>query len=244
MLGTYMRIVTLSFPFLVASILAGACSASIAPIGTKVAADAGDSGGGGGGGGGGSDASFDLDIQPANSFSGVDGTHTFKVPIAIYRAGDDLKVTVSDPSIADVRPAKSLAGGGSDNGRYYMLTAKKAGVVDITGTSNGKTITAKLTVQDYAAGRYAAGEGRYKTGPDSDNPSCASCHQKAGGADHSPAALASVNDDEIQAIITSGVKPGGVPIIGPKHTWLATQPQLEGLVTYLRALPPLGFQEQ
>ena len=236
MLGTYMRIVTLPFPFVLACILAGACSASIGPIGSPAVGDGGSSGGGG------SDAALDLDIQPANNFSGVDGSRTFKVPIAVYRAGSDLKVTVSDPSVADIRPAKSL--GGNDTGRYFMLTAKKAGVVDITGTSNGKTITAKLTVQDYAAGRYATGESRYKTGPDNDNPSCASCHQKAGGADHSPAALASVNDEEIQAIITSGVKPGGVPIIGTKHTWTATQPQLEGLVTYLRALPPLGFEEQ
>lgn len=168
--------------------------------------------------------------------------HTYKVPIAIYRAGSDLKVTVSDPSVADIRPAKSL--GTNDNGAYYILTTKKAGVVDITGTSNGKTITAKLTVQTYAPARFTAGEARYKTGPDTDNPGCASCHQKADGADHSPAALASVNDEEIQAIITSGVKPGGVPITQTKHTWTASTTELEGLVTYLRALPPRGFQEQ
>ena len=227
-----MRIVAIPFSFVLASILAGACSASIAPIGSPAGTDAGS----------GADASLDLDIQPASNFSGVDGTHTFKVPIAIYRASADLTVTVSDPSVADIRPAKSL--GGNDNGRYYMLTAKKAGVVDITGKSNGKTITAKLTVQDYAAGRFATGEGRYKAGPDKDNPACASCHQKTGGADHTPAALASVNDEEVQAIITSGVKPGGVPIIEAKHTWSATASQLDGLVTYLRALPPLGYEEQ
>lgn len=229
MLGTKMRFVTVLFLGALALASAVACNATIAPIGSAPVD-------------GGAEAGFDLDIQPANSFSGVDGTHTFKAPIAVYRAGDDLTVTVSDPSVADIRPAKSL--GGEDTGRYFVLTMKKVGTVDVIAKSNGKTTQAKLTVQSYAPTRFAVGEARYKQGPDGNNPGCASCHQKADGADHSPAALASVGDEEISAIITSGVKPGGVPIISLKHTWTATQTELDGLVTYLRALPPRGFQEQ
>ena len=67
-------------------------------------------------------------------------------------------------------------------------------------------------------------------------------------ADDWAAALAeqqAVTPDPVASVPDmAGVKPGGVPIIGTKHTWTATQPQLEGLVTYLRALPPLGFEEQ
>jgi mono/diheme cytochrome c family protein len=185
---------------------------------------------------------IDLLILPNESFTGFDGQHTFKVPVSVYRADSDLKVVLSDPSVADIRPA-TYADPQADNGKYYVLTAKKAGQVTITATSRGKTVTSKLTVQAYPAARFTAGERRYQNASGAD-PSCASCHQKAGGADHSPTALSSAGDPDIASVVTSGVKVGGIPITTVQHTWTVTPTELDGLVTYLRALPPRGYTEQ
>jgi mono/diheme cytochrome c family protein len=187
-------------------------------------------------------AEIDLLILPNESFTGFDGLHTFKVPVSVYRADTDLKVTLSDSSVADLRPA-IYADPQADDGKYYVLTAKKAGEVTITATSRGKTVTSKLTVQAYPQARYTAGERRYQNASGAD-PACASCHQKAGGADHSPTALSSATDQDIASVVTTGVKTSGIPITAVQHTWAVTPTELDGLVTYLRALPPRGYTEQ
>jgi mono/diheme cytochrome c family protein len=186
-------------------------------------------------------AEIELSILPEESFTGFDGQHTFKVPVAVYRTGADLQMVLSDPNLADIKPA-SVANP-EDNGRYYLLTPKKVGSATLTATSRGKSVTAKFTVQSYTPARYAAGEARYKNGGNGD-PSCASCHQKAGGADHSPTALSSATDADIVATITSGIKVGGIPITSVTHTWTVSQAEQDGLVTYLRGLPPLGYTER
>src|SRR5688572_4940244 len=64
-----------------------------------------------------SDAGFDsqpspdsglgvLTFMPEESFSGFDGTHAFKVPVAVYDSADDLQVTATDPSAAEIVPTK------------------------------------------------------------------------------------------------------------------------------------------
>ena len=66
----------------------------------------------------------------------------------------------------------------------------------------------------------------------------------AAGVDHSPASLASVSDEDVAVIISTGIL-NGQPIMipgGVKHQWTTTPTEMDGLVTFLRALPPKGFK--
>jgi hypothetical protein len=70
--------------------------------------------------------------------------------------------------------------------------------------------------------------------------------------DHSPAAIATASDQDVGVIITTGVLPGfgpGAPSViaipaypGTLHKWSVTGAERDGLVTFLRALAPRGFQ--
>jgi hypothetical protein len=75
---------------------------------------------------------------------------------------------------------------------------------------------------------------------DGSQPACTQCHDANGGIDHSPATMASSDDIAVQAIITTGVL-NEHPITGVVHKWQASDTELTGLVTYLRALEPRGF---
>lgn len=187
-----------------------------------------------------SNSTPDLQFLPAAVYSGFDGTHPFKAPIAVYGGGDDVVVTAADPSVCDIEPT-ALLDPGSDRGKWFMLTMKKAGATQLTTTSGGKSATVLLTVTEYAPGRYAVGESRYTNAAGAE-PACLQCHGGQAGIDHSPAALASAQDAQIEAVITTGIKVAGNPIQStPEHTWTPTSAQLDGLVTYLRALPPRNF---
>ena len=187
------------------------------------------------------DATPDLQIRPPLAYTGVDGTHVFKVPVAVYGAAADLSLTASDSALVTLAPA-TLANPTGDDGKYYLVTAKKAGTVTLTATSGGRSVTSQLTITDYPAARYSAGETKYKAGyaPKSEPP-CTQCHTGAGGVDHSPASLASIADEEVKVIISTGIL-NGAPIPMIKHQWTTTPDEMDGLVTFLRALPPKGLQ--
>lgn len=194
----------------------------------------------------------ELLFRPDRVYSGVDGTHTFKIPIAVYDSDSDLAVTASDGTALTIKPAALKnpvdMDGVTDNGKYYMVTALKAGSYTLTAKSKGRTVTASVTVVDYAAGRWAAGDGRYNNGMTTgQGRACANCHVNGLAIDHSPAALATATDQEIGIIITSGVKPGPSVIKIPsepatQHKWTVTDPEKDGLITYLRAIDPRGFK--
>jgi hypothetical protein len=194
-----------------------------------------------------------LLFRPNLVYSGVDGTHTFKVPLAVYDSDTDLVVTPSDPSaltLAKTTLKNPVSPDGvTDNGKYFMITALKAGTYMLTATSKGRSTTASVTISDYAANRWDDGSARYNNGDMSMTATraCANCHVNGLAIDHSPAALATATDQEIGIIITTGVKPGPsvikIPMQpGTQHKWDVTGPEKDGLVTYLRAIDPRGFQ--
>lgn len=206
-----------------------------------------------------SDAGFDsrpapdsglgiLHFRPEQTYSGFDGTNTFRVPIAVYDADDDLTVVATDPSTVDIVP-KQLANpvlddGTIDNGKYFFVTVKKAGTITLQAKSRGETAEARIDVTEYAPDRWSVGETRYKLGA-SGEPACAMCHAGGQAIDHSPAALATATDEQIAAVITSGISISGFPIRidgSPGHRWTVTDDERDGLVTYLRALEPRGFE--
>ena len=188
-----------------------------------------------------------LQFRPAQMYSGVDGTHAFKVPFAIYNAGDDVEVTASPASAVKITP-KALAAAEGDKGKYYFAETKAAGDVTLTVKSNGKTASGTLHIEQYAAARWSAGEQRYINAVDDAHPACSKCHGE-GGIDHSPSALASVTDEKIGLIMSTGLSTGNFPISVDKtqypdgHKWTSGPgPEQDGLITYLRALEPKGFK--
>ncbi len=194
-----------------------------------------------------------LLFRPNVVYSGVDGSKTFKVPLAVYDGESDLVVTASDPTALTL--AKTTlknpvsADGITDNGKYYMITSLKAGTYTLTATSKGRSTTASITITDYAANRWSDGNARYNNGVTTmtADRACANCHVNGLAIDHSPAALATATDQEIGIIMTTGVKPGPSVIKvpnepGTQHKWTVSDLQKDGLVTYLRAIDPRGFQ--
>ncbi len=179
-----------------------------------------------------------LRVLPTAAFSGFDGTHTFRVPIAVYGASD-ATLTASDPSMVTIAPAK-LTGTVQDNGVYFMVTTRKAGTVTLTATARGATVTSSFTATPYTVDQYATGEARYTTSSTS-GPACQSCHYEGGGIDHSPSQMASAKDGDVVSVITAGVLVDGNPITQIKHKWAVTDAESAGLVSYLRALTPRGF---
>jgi len=190
----------------------------------------------------------ELLFRPDALFSGFDGAHTFVAPIAVYDSDSDLTVTASDPSAVTITPKQLVnpvsPDGVTDNGKYFFVTAKKAGTVTLTAKSKGRSTTATLTIADYAAGRWAAGDARYKAAGTGAAQPCTNCHVDGQAIDHSPATMSSATDQEVGLIITSGIKPPSIPITGVpfSHKWTVTPEEKDGLVTYLRALEPKGFK--
>lgn len=179
-----------------------------------------------------------LRILPEVAHSGFDGTHTFRAPVGVYGASTASLVS-SDPTVVTIEAA-TLSDSVQDDGVYFMVTAKKPGTVTLTATSGGATVTSTFTVNAYTTQQYAAGEARYTTSSTS-GPACQSCHFEGGGIDHSPSTMASADDRDVISVITTGVLVAGNPITEVKHKWAVTDAEAAGLVTYLRALTPRGF---
>jgi mono/diheme cytochrome c family protein len=188
-----------------------------------------------------------MSFSPDAVFSGFDGEHAFKVPIAVYDAADDLVVSAKDPSsatIVKVKLAKPVVDGVLDNGKYFMVTPKKAGPIMLVAKSAGRSIEATLTVSEYTSAQYLAGKQRYENGGTNGDPACVQCHGGSAGIDHSPAALASVDDQKVGTVITSGISTSGFPIkeASKGHRWDVTEEERQALITFLRGLEPRGFE--
>ena len=182
---------------------------------------------------------IDLAVYPLRQYTGFDGTHDFQVPYSVFRAKEDLTLTASDPDAVEITPATYASA--KEDGRYFLVKAKKAGDITLTAKSRGKTVSSTLSVADYAAARYAAGQERYLNEGTDGQPACASCHQKPDGPDHSPAAISAASDDAVKAVIRTGIDLSNSPITKTDHRWKVEGATLDGLVTYLRALPPHGY---
>lgn len=183
------------------------------------------------------DPQVQLQIMPGATHSGFDGTHTFRVPVAVY-GSPDATLGASDPSVASIAPA-TLVDTTQDTGKYFFVTTKKAGTVTLTASAHGRSVTATLDVATYTAAEYAAGEQRYMNGAAS-GPACVQCHG-ASGIDHSPSQMASATDGDVVSVITTGILVEGNPITSVRHKWAVTDAEAKGLVVYLRALAPRGF---
>ena len=181
-----------------------------------------------------------LSIAPLNTYSGYDGTHKYRVPLGVLGGGSDLKITASPPKAVSFETTRLIDPMG-DLSTYFFVTTQAAGEVTITASSGGKSVSAKITITAYPASDYSIGEMRYVNGEASDPP-CLTCHGEQGGIDHSPTRLAPVTDAQALTAILTGIEPSGDPVPTPKHSWAVTDAEKKGLLSYLRAIPPKGFQ--
>jgi mono/diheme cytochrome c family protein len=179
-----------------------------------------------------------LQVMPTATHSGWDGMHTYRVPVAVYGASDAMLVA-SDASMVSIEAAQ-LTDTSQDQGKYFMVTAHKAGAVTLTAKTKGGSASATLNIATYALDDFTVGAQRYMNAAAS-GPACIQCHSANGGIDHSPSQMASASDSDVVSVITTGVLVEGNPITQVKHKWAVSEQEARGLVAYLRALPPRGF---
>ncbi|MGH7434969.1 MAG: hypothetical protein ACRENE_04780 [Polyangiaceae bacterium] len=96
-----------------------------------------------------------LSVKFNPVYSGFDGTHTYQVPV-FAEGVDPSTVTwgASDPSYVSMQPYVT----------GVMITTRKAGEVDIIARSGSKCGTTHLTITQFQASDWTAGNARYNNG--------------------------------------------------------------------------------
>ena len=225
-----------------------------------------------GGGGGGSsypDAGPELNdpesarLFPLEIHTGYDGSAEFRVPVYTdlsKHVFGEAQWSTGDSSIVQVEPVDEPSQYPS-RGVWAMLTTKGPGQTTVTATIGDYLVGSTVTVASYTPAQVAAGQARYNGNGTGDRVSCASCHQQAGGVDHSPTEMAHHDDDALLTVITEGhypdlcvtdegdectcgtsgceTEPGYV--LSVEHQWNLTEDEAAGIVPYLRSLAPRGF---
>lgn len=182
-----------------------------------------------------SNAKAEFRVFPETLYSGFGGTtQAYKVPVLGLNAPGAVTWTVEDPSMAVVD---------STSGSNVTFKTLKAGTTKVTATSGGQSVSVDLVINEYTTADWTAGQQRYTNGADAKNPACNTCHNGAGGPDHTPTELDADPDDEIAVTFTTGVDPEGRPVNDGNHKWTVTDAQKKGLMSYLRSLPPTGYPE-
>lgn len=221
--------------------------------------------GDGGDGGDGSHADGNPDLAtvfPPVVHTGYDGAHQFQVPVStdlVNQVDGEVSWSSGDSSIATVESVATPAGYPATRGVWAMITAAGAGQTTVSATIGSHTVSAEVEVAAYTSEQVMAGDTRYHT--DGAEQSCASCHQAADGVDHTPTEMAFHDDAALLVVITQGHYPDqclsdeGDPctcdsegcslvpgyVLSVDHTWTLTESEADGIVPYLRSLPPRGF---
>ncbi|MCX6130404.1 MAG: cytochrome c, partial [Proteobacteria bacterium] len=125
--------------------------------------------------------------------------------------------------------------------RVYFLTSLKAGTTMIEASYEGKKLAAATTIATYTTAQITDGKARYTTAVAgaTPSPSCLSCHGAQGGANHSPTWMAQFSDAALLSTIETGVNSdvNYKTKVAHKMTFAAPA-QRDGIVAYLRSLPP------
>jgi hypothetical protein len=202
-------------------------------------------------------------LLPPVVHAGYDGVRDFLVPVYTdlsHHVAGSPSWSSGNPSIATIAPAAPPEQY-PRRGVWAMITPQAAGETTVSATIGGYTVTSQLIVSAYTAAQVAAGEDRYNASGTGDRRGCASCHLQEDGVDHSPTEMAYHPDDALFLVITEGRYPDlcidndgeactcdtdgctreSGYVLGTSHEWNLTEAEAEGIVPYLRALPPRGF---
>ncbi len=230
-----------------------------------VACTTGGDGGGSPDGGGQPDGNPEAAVVfPPLIHTGYDGTDNFLVPVSTDLSNQvegQVSWASDDPSVATVESVETPAGYPATRGVWAMITSAGSGQTTVSATIGAYTVSAEVLVAAYDSAQVSAGDTRYHTDEADDRRACASCHEAAGGADHTPTEMAFHDDAALLVVITEGHYPdecltdegdpcscgsGGcevVPgyVLSIDHTWNLTETEAAGIVPYLRSLAPRGF---
>jgi hypothetical protein len=226
---------------------------------------------GGGGGGGRADAAPAADGNPeaATVFpplvhTGYDGVNEFKVPVSTDLSNHvegDVDWSSDNAAVVEIASVATPDGYPAARGVWAMITTTGAGSTTVSAQIGQYTVSSPVMVATYTADQVQAGATRYTTEGGDDRQACASCHQQAGGADHTPTEMAFHEDAALLLVITAGHYPDQcltdsgeectcdtsgcerVPgyVLEVEHTWNLTEDEASGIVPYLRSLPPRDF---
>lgn len=200
-----------------------------------------------------------LTIAFSPMYSAYESSHTYQVP-AIVLGVNSSKVTwtASDTSVASIAD-DPVAGG-------IMITVHKAGTATITAHAGSLCGSSLLTVTSAAANDWETGNTVYNNGVRVDLPdagslapdggdivaACTECHgETATGffkdVAHTPEQTGGYSDNDFDGIIRKGLIPDGgyydnsivsQQVFGFFHKFAMTDPELKGLIVYLRSLTP------
>ncbi len=174
----------------------------------------------------------------AEGYSGFDGSHAFSMPLASTFSGEVRWRINAGAGALVARPVPDIAKD-SEYPSWALFTPSAAGAVEVAVTGVDRSDIARITVTAYDAGDYAIGERRYHD-PGAGRPSCASCHTKPDGHDHSPLNTMYWSDAQLLRAITTGAYTDDT-FLAIEHRWDVTAAEARGIIVYLRALPPRGF---
>lgn len=265
------RILTLFVSIALSGLLTAAgCSSSGADAGADV--DAGGTGGGGSGGGADTCPPLAAPAVPVVTtviHTGYDGVNEFIGPILGNFTPDS--VTTNNSAVGTVEPFGdcNLVPPPLNPITQFqphvvaVVHPKSAGNSMVTVKQGTKEFAVDVVVKNYSPATIALGKKRYY---EPDNPSatrtpCSRCHTQANGPDHSPGAVAFVDDAVLRTIASTGKLPAcigqftgsectcGQPnctTIPPEarvfnvpggHSWDFTPAELDAIAPYLRSLP-------
>lgn len=200
-----------------------------------------------------------VGLFPRVAYSGFNSGASFRALFAT--SAPDPVWSVSDPSIATVAPSARPAGfsKAQEGLSFALVTMTRAGETTLVVRSKSDptaTATARLVIRAYSDATLAAGKARYEAGTPGDpaRVACASCHARPEGVDHSPLKMAGFEDATILGVIqeatypptptgqavASDYAPKG-PLSFKEHRWNLSEPEKEGIVAHLRALPLGGL---
>jgi len=221
-----------------------------------------------------------LKLIYPTAFTAFDGEHQFKVPFYVDGATVELAGWSSIPSDAVTFDADPDGGMGG----VIATVVKDVPEITIAARSDTIGGVALLNVTSATPEQWAAGEARYNNGKELDlmtmidpamfaqllldpnwkppsppgDIACSNCHglgAKLLEVQHTPTQAARFSDDQLRAILTTGVKPDGVGLrVLPEmlfnmtgaevykefHTWDSTEEEIVGLIVYMRSLTPTG----
>lgn len=194
-------------------------------------------------------------LFPSVAHSGHNPRGSFRVLFAT--SAPEPQWSVGDVSIASIAPANAPRGTekGVRDLKYALATMARPGETTVTVRSGATTLTSKLVVKAYSDADVAAGKTRYEIGgPEPNRVSCASCHAKPEGVDHSPLKMAGFDDEVILGVIEDATYPASAtgravasdyapkgPLGFKEHEWNLTDQEKVGILAHLRSLPLGGL---
>lgn len=207
----------------------------------------------------------DAQIWPPIVHTGFNGRDTFLAPISTNYIVDEW--TSSTPQVVSAS-GYQVCGTPSIYDPAGLLAAEGPGIAQVNARSVDPAIDlfVQVMVTEYTQEDTDIGATRYNESDSNGDPlrvSCASCHEAAGGVDHTPLEMAFHDDEALLAATVDSQYPDvcrdavgticecntagcenrspGYRLLDGEHRWNLTEDEVRGIVAYMRSLRPRGI---